>query len=147
MTPKGHGAARDSYNQVARNANLRAIALTGSRFNVTREFLNVRQSDGGEVKLKYGSSIEGTAFHENDGMASCTWQWEVAAKIGRKKALSIQATYLAFYGGLSGCDEEAVVRFLHRVAKFATYPYFRAHVSHVSWESGLDLPIMPVIST
>ncbi len=44
-------------------------------------------------------------------------------------------------------SDEAVLVFVERVGKFATYPYFRAHCSQLSWESGADLPILPVIST
>jgi hypothetical protein len=139
--------AADAYNKVARSAKLRGIMLIRSNFFVLEEFLARQRSEDEKPSLSYGSSIKNVAFDAEKGIVSCEWTWNVTGRTGRKKSLFIQAVYLVFYDELIGCDPKAVDRFLRRVSRFATYPYFRAHVSQTNWESGAKLPIMPTIAT
>lgn len=136
----------EAYNKVARAAKLQAILLTESRFKVSPDFFVARQK-GEEPNLRYSSAIATVMFDDEAGIASCEWKWAVVGKTKGKKTLSIEAVYFILYDDLIGCDAEAAKRFLRRVGRFASYPYFRAHVSQTSWESGANLPILPTIST
>ncbi len=75
------------------------------------------------------------------------WTWSLTAERGDKTVVGTEANYLIFYSGLEECNEAAVKRFLSRVSRFAVYPYFRAHVSQLSWESSANLPLLPTIAT
>lgn len=143
----GASFATDAYNKAARSAQLRVIQLSNSQFNMTSVFLKANRTPDGKPKLAYASTMEAPFFDPEKGVAGCAWKWSVTAKVERVKVLTIEATYRLGYDGLDGCEEDAVFRFMARVGRFAAYPYFRAHVSQVSWESGAALPIMPAIHT
>ena len=139
--------ASEAYNQVARAAKLQAIMLTSSKFLLRPEFLASGGAKGGQTNLSYGSTVHNISFNKEEGAASCDWKWSVTGTNKRKRTLSVEAVYIVIYDNLGGCEPEAVERFLRRVARFASYPYFRAHVSQISWESGANLPILPTIAT
>jgi hypothetical protein len=137
----------EAYNKVARAAKLEGLILEKASFNVGRGFFKTRAKDASILKYAYESACADVQFNKKDGVASCSWTWGVDATIRKKNVLLISATYQVFYSNLLECEEVAVTRFLQRVGRFATYPYFRAHVSQVSWESGTNLPLLPTIAT
>ncbi|BBK31201.1 hypothetical protein STHU_18350 [Allostella humosa] len=143
----GDGAAfaTEEYNEVARSAKLRDILLIGSEFEVIPAYFE--HNHDGEIVSKLGYNSTFTDFDFDDGVATGKWIWSVTARARRKKTLSILATYLVAYDGLAGCSHRAVFIYMRRVSRFASYPYFRTHVSHLSWESGAGLPILPTISS
>ena len=143
--PKPAFAVED-YNKVARAAKLRRIMLLRSNFAVQLDYFAVMDKEGAP-KPTYGGNFANQTFDVKAGRASCEWTWTISARQNRRRLLSIEVTYLIVYAGLEGCIEEAVVRYLRRVGRFASYPYFRAHVSQLNWESGANLPILPTIAT
>jgi hypothetical protein len=134
------------YNAVARAAKLRRIALYHSNFTVKPDYFeSLRREDA--PKPQYRGDFGEHFFDEERGQAGCQWKWGIIVRDGRKTTLSIDVVYLILYGGLEKCDKEQVVRYMRRVGRFASYPYFRAHVSQLNWESGADLPVLPTIAT
>jgi hypothetical protein len=131
----------EAYNKVARSAKLIVVALVNSKFSVDPGFQVEKLSFG------FDGSAHSPFYNSEDGTAGCRWQWCVHARKGRKKVLSLEATYVLLYDEIVECEEVAVFRYLERVGRFATYPYFRAHVSQVSWESSTNLPLLPTIAT
>ena len=136
----------EAYNVVARAAKLRHIALFQSHFTVESGYFSARRSEN-PPRPRYAGEFGTHHFDASDGQAGCEWKWAITLTHERKKLLSIEVVYLIAYDGLKDCDEQQVVRFLRRVGRFATYPYFRAHVSQLNWEARLDLPILPTIAT
>ena len=136
----------EGYNKAARSAKLQGINLIRCSFASTPEFFRVRR-EGSELDLRYGCTTDTAAFLKDEGIGSLEWKWSVTVFDGKKKTLSVQATYLVIYDNFVECEEDSVKRFMSRVGRFASYPYFRSHVSQISWESGTSLPILPVIST
>jgi len=134
------------YNKVARSANLISIWLIEERFDMKSAYIK-KSMRGENINLAFKDDCETIWFESEEGSASAIWVWDISARDGRAKCLSIRAKYLIIYDSLEECAEPAVHAFLRRVGRFATYPYFRARVSQLSADSGADLPIMPVIST
>jgi hypothetical protein len=138
--------AVDDYNKVARSAKLAGITLLRSNFGVELDyFSSPGKSDA--PKPKYGSAFGKQRFNPKTGNAACEWTWTVSFRRNRKRVLFIDAVYLLVYVGLEDCIEEAVYRYMRRVGRFASYPYFRAHVSQLSWASNTSLPLLPTIAT
>jgi hypothetical protein len=135
-----------SYNRVARKAKLVGLTLKSSNFFCSSEYFTAKDSET-PPKLGYSSKMFDPAFSDERGVAKCEWKWCVSARAGRKKVLTIESTYLLIYENLEECEAAAVNRFMLRVGRFASYPYFRAHVSQISWESAAELPILPTIAT
>ena len=139
----------EEYNKVARAAKLEGLVLIGSSFEAKAKpnFLSERKPDDSNVKYTFNSKASDFAFDDADGVAKCAWMWTLAAIIDEEESISITATYHVFYSNLVDCDLDAITRFMKRVGRFATYPYFRAHVSQISWESSTNLPLLPTISS
>jgi hypothetical protein len=144
---KSPAFASEDYNKVARAAKLEAIMLAASSFHVLPDYFETQRENGPEKEFSYKAVMQNDTYDPASGVASCVWNWSVEVKVSRKKALVIEASYLIIYEQVVDCNPEAVKCFLHRVGRFATYPYYRAHVSQVSWESSTKLPLMPTIAT
>jgi hypothetical protein len=136
----------EAYNIVARAAKLRRIALIRSNFAVLPEyFISLNTKDA--PKPRYAGEFGDYHFNAEKGQALCEWKWEISITKKRKKTLYIYVSYHLLYGGLENCDQDQVIRYMKRVGRFASYPYFRAHVSQLNWAAGVDLPPLPTIST
>lgn len=136
-----------AYNKVARNAQLRGIVLFESNFFMLPQYAIEVAKEDTKQELSFDSKYRELDVDIEGGGATCEWTWHVAAVLKRKKNLFIQAKYVLFYDGISECDKESISMFMRKVGKFASYPYFRAHVHHVSGEANASLPILPTIST
>jgi hypothetical protein len=136
----------EAYNSVARTAKLQGLSLVRSNFAVLPEyFLLIADNDA--PRPRYSAEFEAHTFNQERGRAACEWRWTLKVSAKQKTALSIDTVYVVVYGGLENCNANQVVHYMKRVGRFSTYPYFRAHVSQLSWESGAKLPILPTIST
>lgn len=136
----------EAYNEVARAAKLERIALYRSNFVVLPDYFGSMDEKNGP-KPSYGSRFGTYYFDVESGRATCEWKWRINVREKRKRTLTIEVVYLLMYGGLKDFSEKNVVRYMRRVGRFASYPYFRAHVSQLNWEAGTNLPILPTIST
>lgn len=143
-------ARRENYNKVAGCAELLQIMLIASEFKMSPAFFAARSEEkDSKKKLSYYNeySVEGLDFDSDEGVASMTIRFSVRATKDRKNLLSIKNTYIVVYGEMEGCEDGAVSAFMQRIGRFAAYPYFRTHVSQLSWESGANLPILPTVRT
>ena len=136
----------ESYNKVARAAKLEGLVLTGSDFIIHPNYYSPT-AENGAVSFSYDASVDDEIFDAKSGLASCAWTWTVEGKLDDEIVVRVRATYRIFYSELTDCEETAVKRFMNRVGRFATYPYFRAHVSQTSWESSAQLPLLPTIAS
>lgn len=135
----------EQYNKVARAVQLLRISLISSRFFILPEFF-FGQSDQAP-KLNFQAKMANPKFDAENGTASCEWEWGMTAEAAEKVTFNLEATYLLAYGALKDCDFEAIQFYMRRVGRFTAYPYFRAKVSQLSWESGANIPILPSIAT
>ena len=137
----------EDYNTVARNAKLAAITLLESHFVVKPTYFELENDKIPKEKLYYEHDFFEFNYTPDHNVASATFRWRVLAKKGRRIDLDLKVNYLIIYEGVESLNTEAVEAFVRKVGKFATYPYFRAHASQVNWESGVKLPVLPVITT
>lgn len=141
--------ATEEYNKAARAAKLEGLLLVSSSFEAKRKpsYVSDLKPDGSNAKYMFNSKSENFEFNEKDGVAKCTWIWSLTATLDDTPSIIILASYEVYYSNLLECDGDAVARFMKRVGRFATYPYFRAHVSQISWESSTNLPLLPTIAS
>lgn len=131
------------YNAVARNAKILSITLMKSTFEMKDEYF----IDPKSHKFVFGSKCKQTKYIAKRGIGLGHFICSVSVRHGRKKVLKVRLVYLIIYENLRDKNREAVLAFVKLIGKFATYPYFRTHVSQLNWESGASLPVLPVIST
>ena len=136
----------EAYNAVARAAKLRRISLYHSNFTVKPDYFGSQRKEDAP-KPRFRGDFGDHYYDKETGQAGCEWKWGIVVREGRKTLLSIDVVYFILYAGLENRDADQVTRFLRRVGRFASYPYFRAHVSQLNWESGANLAILPTIAT
>lgn len=103
------------------------------------------------IDFSYGSSVKALSYDKDTGRSFIVFDWEVEAldqevKENAKILATLKSTYMVRYDISGSYDPDIVELFLRHVGKVASYPYFRNQVSQKSWESELELPILPVIS-
>lgn len=137
------GFSADEYNYVARNSRLEAIHLLDSKFKMNLEFL----SEAENWHLSYGRKTLSCQFSQEDGHVAGIFQYNVTAKLGRKRAIHLVAEYGAFYNVPNDATDASAMGFCHNIGSFAAYPYFRALFAHLSSEAGVSLPPLPAIAS
>lgn len=130
------------YNRVVAGAQLLDVALTNSTFSIKPEYFS---DQPGHHKLATDFSILGSRC--DSGILIVIAKFCAKAKKSRKIVLKTEATYNIVFSVPSDADCEAAVAFGRHMARFTAYPYFRSHVSQQSWESGAELPLLPIIKT
>ena len=136
---------REEYNDVAGAAELAQIMLVSSNFEVKPEFWKAKKEDSDKIKHIYDWDILQYDYDQKEGSAMSRIIFVIHLKYGRKIVLDINCSYLIIYKGIPDKHPEAVEMFMKRIGRFAAYPYFRTHVSQLSWESNTKLPILPTI--
>ena len=137
----------EDYNAVTQSARLATISLLDCKFVVKPGFFKDREEGEPRHKFVYGHELEEPRYVPKRGLATGQFTWKVEVRVSRKKVLNLVATYLIVYENLEDMNAGAVSAFVERVGRYATYPYFRSLASQLSWESGAQLPVMPVISS
>lgn len=137
------------FQEISRKADLNQILLLESHFKCNHAAYFQSREDG-NLGFNYGSDLKASDYNAEDGNAFVVFEWEVEATTERDdeidRPVQIKSIYMMQYQLPEKCDEGIAYLFLHHVGRVASYPYFRNQVSQKSWESNLDLPILPVIS-
>jgi preprotein translocase subunit SecB len=129
------------YNQIVGAARLRDIRLLKSEFSVDPEAFPATA----DLKLSSDCEIQDAHFDADSEILAVWVVGEATCKKKNKKLLSSRCRYVVIYD-VSGKPEEPVIAlFAKRVARFAVYPYFRAHFSETCSQAGLVLPPLPII--
>jgi hypothetical protein len=130
-----------AYNTLVAAARLRDIRLLKSEFSLDPE--GVDRED--EWKLSQSCEIKGADFIPESNLLMTFIDASASCKIKNKKVIQVRSRYLVVYDLQGSPSEAAVDAFAKRVARFAAYPYFRAHVAEIGSQAGVRLPPLPMI--
>jgi len=135
-----------AYNAVVAASELRDISLMHCHFDLEPAYYDA-VGKGEALQHMFADEVVAFDFDSDDGVATIGFDWrlEVRTPDADEPVLELVATYLVMYTELAGQDEDAVRAFTSRVGRFATYPYFRALASQMSWAADAPMPIMPVL--
>jgi hypothetical protein len=131
------------YNNLVARAHLRSIRLTGSKFEMKPEALDL---DPDAWRNNVSAGVIETFLEPESGSLYGVFGFEVACRQNRKRVLSASATYIISYKIEGDCDAGACELFVERVGKLATYPYFRTLVATLTSQAGLTMRPLPVMS-
>lgn len=135
----------DEYGRVVSKAQLGTVQLIGAHFDLKPSYFSALKQEGG-VSHRYDSEASAVHF-DPTGTANAVLKWSLEViDQTNTTVLAIECKYLIVYSDLEGCDKPAVELFVGKVGHFTVYPYFRAFVSQISWSSGTNLPILPVLT-
>lgn len=138
----------DKYNEVVASAELGDISLVNANFSLDTEYFAKRsEAEEGEGSIEFlkNLKIQELTYEEKEGFVGASFNWSLEVKSKRKQLLKLDCEYICYYTNVPGMDREVVEVFMKRVGRFATYPYFRSLASQMSWASGTDLPLLPVL--
>ncbi|MDR6292370.1 hypothetical protein E9232_004910 [Inquilinus ginsengisoli] len=136
---------RDDYNAVAGSAELAQIILVSSAFDVKPDYWRCMKERPDSLKHGYDWDLVNYSYSPEQGAAMSNIDFKIDVRCKRKIVLSVDCSYLVIYSGIKEMNKAAVEAFMRRIGRFAAYPYFRAHVSQLSWESNTGLPVLPTI--
>ena len=137
-----------AYAKVVRSAELQDIKLLSSSFGVEMAYFEdgeIGHADGEKLNYSYACEQPMVAYEATDGGLLGQFDWKVIVARDDTEVLTIRATYVAAYQCDEGLDEKATTKFVERVGRFATFPYFRALVGFYSNASSIEIPILPVL--
>ena len=131
------------YEGVARNARLREVRLVNSAY--AAKVMNF-MLDGMEMKQSYHGAPSSHSFAQERGLVVGSYLWSAEVRAGRAKALKFSAEYMVAYSNLKDGPEDYVSLYFKKLARFTSYPYFRAHFAVHIAASGLMLPPLPSLT-
>lgn len=134
----------DSYNEVVAKAELAFIRLTDLSFKVDSGFLPANEGDQKDSRTFDGKLLD-FLYSSDKGLAAGIFKWSVTIRRNRKIVVRHFATYRVLYEGVTDLKEESVRKYVERVGRIASFPYFRALTSHLDVEAGTRLPPLPVL--
>jgi hypothetical protein len=141
------GFEGEKYVAVARSARLREVRLVNSAYSAkVMSFMAVELGDGTELKQSYTGAPSGHSFVPERGIAVGSYIWTAEVRAGRTKAMKLSAEYMVAYSGLIDAPEEYVGLYFKKLARFTSYPYFRAHFAMQVAASGLMLAPLPSLT-
>lgn len=143
MSQDPHTMDPSTYNNLVSRAHLRSIRLTASRFDLKPEALDL---DPDAWLNNVGGGVVESYLEPESGSLYGVFAFEIVCRQGRKRVLSINATYLVSYFIQGECDRAACELFVERVGKIASYPYFRGLVAALTSQAGLLMRPIPVMS-
>jgi hypothetical protein len=133
---------RDIYADVATHAKLREIRLIGSEFGIKPQVLTISSADL-DQKRSFEGGCKRYEFNAENGTALAFYSWTAELKVGRSRVLKLTAEYIMMYSDLDQKPEEYVELYVKRLARFSSYPYFRALFGSQTALSGIQIPPLP----
>lgn len=142
---EGYDAGK--YDLVARSARLRELRLINSAYTANvMKFMAGEVGDGVELKQSYSGAPSEYSFVPERGIVVGSYMWSAEVRAGRTKAMKLSTEYMLAYSGLKDAPEEYVSLYFKKLARFTTYPYFRAHFAVQVAASGLMLAPLPSLT-
>jgi len=139
---EGYDSAK--YEEVARKARVREVRLVESSYSAKiTSFLAADHGEGVELKQSYFGEPAHYTFSPEKGVLAGSYHWTAEVKVGRQKILKLSTQYLIVYSNLKEAPEDYVRLYFNKLARFTTYPYFRAHFAMSTSASGLMLAPLP----
>jgi len=140
----------EAYNKIVQHAKLTDIKLTDGRFTLKPEYFLLAEEEESGAKKKalvrnFNCDVSPMEIDREHGILCGFFKWTVSVKKGRKRLVSVSATFVVAYSDVPDIPDDPAHAFLEKVGSIASYPYFRSFVSQLSWASGADLPILPIL--
>lgn len=132
----------NARNKVVAETVLEEIRMVSSAMHVAANYYSAHDAPSLDLKLK--DPVELSPPNEKGGLAA-RYEWSVSGTHGDEVTLTISAVFIINFVIPIGSSPEAYERFITRLGKMGSYPYFRAHVSMMSDAASAGLPPLPII--
>ncbi|WP_347139206.1 hypothetical protein [Paracoccus sp. SSK6] len=132
-----------AYAEVAQNARLNDIFMSKSSYDVKLPDIFPAIVDEDGTRQSFLGKPKNCNFDYETGTLIGAYQWHAQIKSGRTTLLNLKVEYVLLYSGLKDAEEQYARLYFEKLARFTSYPYFRAFFSSTSSASGLALPPLP----
>ncbi|WP_414831674.1 hypothetical protein [Afifella sp. YEN Y35] len=137
-----HEERMANYSEVVGKAELSAVRLIGSTFEVRPSFFETEEE---RLEFHYEVNPTDIQFDSEEGWGAIFMQCVAGARLENMDLVLCSANYLVAYGGMVDCEREATEAFLRKVGRFTCYPYFRSLFAMLDANAGTSLPTLPVL--
>lgn len=134
------------YYLVTKSAALRDVCLVDSVFSARVEEVRLAQINDDPLNNSFGEEPPDISFDQESGIAIGKFKWTVEICRKREKLLRLKAQFVVVYSGLEECEAQYVYLYVHKVGRFASYPYFRSHFATQAASAGVMLPPLPALT-
>lgn len=138
----------DQYNDVVRSSQIVSVNLIGNMFFVSPQYC-YPEDEGDQIELTLEENEIFFSYGEDKRSFSGVIEWKARGVSNERKDVhfEIAAKYFVSYVVDGSHESKAVQAFFHRSAPLTAYPYFRALVSHLTWDAGAPIPPLPIKKT
>lgn len=133
------------YNRIVASANLAALRMVKSEFEVKPQFLTVRLGEKGGPAPELENTVDAPHYDRERGLLIGTVVWHVIVRHKRKTLLKIRCGYVTIYSDIPECEEAHAKIFFETVAPAQSYPYFRQRVAQSAADAMIELPLLPML--
>lgn len=135
----------EKYAEVSRSAALIDLRRFKSNFEVKPKYIGELSDPNSQLSLVFSHKVTDPTIVSSDQMFGQA-KWEARAKDGNSIAVKYIAEYLVAYSIDTSLEENYLVMYFRKLAKFATYPYFRSYVAVSSADARLYIPPLPSLN-
>jgi len=133
----------EEYAKTARLARLEDIRLIECNYSVKPKCFMEAEASGKPMRQGFSGEVSGHHFDQDNGLLMGGYSWSAEVRFKRRKALTMKAEYVLVYSGLSEAEPDYVRLYFQKLARFTSYPFFRAHFAVQTSASGLNLTPLP----
>ena len=134
-----------AYERVANAANLIRVDLMKSDYEIKPQAWSMTVSEESFTPTFSGEPST-PSFIDQHGLLVGSYKWQAAFKKGNTKPLKLNCFYYLAWDGLDGSDSDHYTLYFRKLARFVSYPYFRATLAHMTASSGLTFPPLPSLN-
>jgi len=133
------------YSALAQSANLIDLRCTQSKFFVTKKYIGQLFEKIGPFERYFDYDIENPSLIEEQGYLFGIVRWNAGLKDGRKNVAKFSCEYYVTYANVNGFPPEYCYLYFQKLARFSSFPYFRAYVGAQAAAAGIIIPPLPAL--
>lgn len=135
------------YSLVSQAARLRDLRLEKGDFSADLKALfQLQEGEEEFIEQSFSGESGEKEFSRETGLLIGAYKWQAEVKVRRRRVLRVRATYRVFYQNLVDADPDYAAVYFEKVARFATYPYFRANFAIHASAAGVMLAPLPSLN-
>ena len=131
------------YNSLSQSANLMDLRCIQSKFSITKKYIGQLHEKIGPFDRFFDYDVENPTLVEDHGYLFGIVKWKAGLKDGRKNVAVFSCDYYVTYSDVGGFPSEYCFLYFQKLAKFSSFPYFRAYVGAQSAAAGVIIPPLP----
>lgn len=155
LAPDNFSASDEAHHEMAKLAKCAALyklLMISSNFQMKPKFILAETNNFKDMRFNLDGKPSFIEADIEKEQITGVYTWRITVQENEetegnvtKEALNASCDYLICYDNAKSKSQEGMEYFFRKVARMASYPYFRSMVSQYAWASEANLPILPII--